>query len=88
MYEFLLKVTLEEFLLYILGDCNGSKFKRVGMQSLSLIDLWHKRGKPFFQPLYVMKLKTSNLKLLEFGASEDIITKFKSQGLYTIKIKY
>ena len=41
---------------------------------------------PFFQPLYVMKLKTS--KSLHFEASKDIITKFKSQGLYTIKIRY
>ena len=38
---------------------------------------------PFFQPLYVIKLKCWH-----FVASEDIITKFKSQGLYTIKIKY
>ena len=29
-----------------------------------------------------------NLKSWHFEASEDIITKFKSQGLYTIKIKY
>ena len=43
---------------------------------------------PFFQPLYVMKLKTSNLKCWHFAASEDVITKFKSQGLYTINIKY
>ena len=28
------------------------------------------------------------LKSWYFEASEDIITKFKSQGLYTIKIKY
>ena len=43
---------------------------------------------PFFQPLYVMKLKISKFKGWHFVASEDIITKFKSQGLYTIKIKY
>ena len=30
----------------------------------------------------------STLKSWHFEASEDIITKFKSQGLYTIKIKY
>ena len=28
------------------------------------------------------------LKSLHFEASEDIITKFKSQGLYIIRIKY
>ena len=38
---------------------------------------------PFFQPLYVMKLKCWH-----FIASEDAITKFKSQGPYTIKINY
>ena len=43
---------------------------------------------PFFHPLYVVKLKTSKFKVWHFVASEDIITKFKSQGLYTIKIKY
>ena len=44
---------------------------------------------PFFEPLYVKKLKTSNsLKCWHFVASKNIITKFKSQGLYTIKIKY
>ena len=42
----------------------------------------------FFQPLYVMKLNTSNFKVWHFVASEDIITEFKSQVLYTIKIKY
>ena len=43
---------------------------------------------PFFQTLYVMKLKTSKFKVLTFCCSEIIITKFKSQFLYTIKIKY
>ena len=35
-----------------------------------------------------MKKGISTLKSWHFAASEDIITKFKSQGLYTIKIKY
>ena len=35
-----------------------------------------------------MKLKTSSLKCCHFEASEDIMTKFKSQGLYIIRIKY
>ena len=34
-----------------------------------------------------MKLKTSKFKV-HFEASEDIITKFNSQGLYIMKIKY
>ena len=42
---------------------------------------------PYFQPLYVMKLKTSKFKVLAV-ASEDITTKFKSLGLYTKNIKY
>ena len=47
---------------------------------------------PFFQPLYVMKLKTSKFKVLAFWCQwkyhYQIECKFKSQGLYTIKIKY
>ena len=39
----------------------------------------------FFQPFYVMKLKTSKVQNEE--ASEGIITKFKSQGVYIIRIK-
>ena len=35
-----------------------------------------------------LKKGISTLKSWHFEASEDIITKFKSQGLYTIKIKY
>ena len=38
-----------------------------------------------FQPFYEMKLKTSKFKVL---ASEDIITKFKSHGIYIMRIKY
>ena len=34
------------------------------------------------------KKDISTLKSWQFEASENIITKFKSQGLYTIKIKY
>ena len=41
-----------------------------------------------FQPFYVMKLKTPKFKVLAFEASEDIMTKFKSQGLHIIRIKY
>ena len=39
---------------------------------------------------YIKWLKKGilTLKSWHFAASEDIITKFKSQGLYTIKIKY
>ena len=43
---------------------------------------------PFFQPLYVMKLKTSKFKVLVFCCQWRYITKFKSQGPYIIKIKY
>ena len=32
--------------------------------------------------------KTSKFKVLTFEASENIMTKFKSQGLYIIRIKY
>ena len=39
-----------------------------------------------FQLFYEMKLKTS--KSWHFEASEDIITKFKSQALHVIRIKY
>ena len=43
-----------------------------------------------FQFHYIKWLKKgiSTLKSWHFEASEDIITKFKSQGLYTIKIKH
>ena len=41
----------------------------------------------FFQPLCVMKLKTSKFNW-HFVSSEDLITRFKSQVLYNIKIKY
>ena len=34
-----------------------------------------------------LKKGISTLKSWHFEASEDVITKFKSQGLYTIKIK-
>ena len=37
---------------------------------------------------YIPAALISTLKSWHFEASEDIITKFKSQGLYTIKIKY
>jgi hypothetical protein len=49
-----------------------------------------KVGMPVFQPFYEIKLKTSKFKALKcshFEASE-IMTKFKSQGLYIIRIKY
>ena len=39
-----------------------------------------------FQLFYEMKLKTS--KSWHFEASEDIMTKFESQALHIIKIKY
>ena len=40
-------------------------------------------------PFYNVKcLCSGSLKCWHFVSSEDIITKFKSQGLYTIKIKY
>ena len=39
-----------------------------------------------FQLFYEMKLKTS--KSCHFEASKDIITKFKSQALHIIRIKY
>ena len=35
-----------------------------------------------------LKKEHFNFKVLAFEASEDIITKLKSRGLYTIKIKY
>ena len=35
-----------------------------------------------------LKIGHFNFKVLAFEASEDIATKFKSQGLYIIKIKY
>ena len=35
-----------------------------------------------------MKLKTTKFKVFTFEASEDIMTKFESQDLYIIKIKY
>ena len=38
--------------------------------------------------LYRVMFLNGLLKSWHFEASEDIITKFKSQGLYTIKIKY
>jgi hypothetical protein len=41
---------------------------------------------PVFQLFYEMKLKTSIRGCFE--ASEDIITKFKSQTLHVIRIKY
>ena len=40
------------------------------------------------QHFKLRKKDISTLKSWHFEASEDIITKFKSQGLYTIKIKY
>ena len=42
-----------------------------------------KVGMSFYYPFYVMTLKTC-----KFKASEDIITKLKSQGLHIIIIKY
>jgi hypothetical protein len=42
-----------------------------------------------FQLFYKMKLKTSKFsKSWYFEASEDIMTKFKSQAFYVIRIKY
>jgi hypothetical protein len=41
---------------------------------------------PVFQPFYNMKLKT--FKSWHFVATEDIITKFKSQALHAIRMKY
>ena len=35
-----------------------------------------------------MKLKTSKFKVLDFEGRQDIMTKFKSQALYIIRIKY
>ena len=39
-----------------------------------------------FQPYYVMKLKPLGLKCWYFEASEDITTKFKWQGLWSLHI--
>ena len=49
----------------------------------SLASKWQvlKFGMPIFQPLYEVKLKVSKFKSWPFEASEDIITKFKSQAL-------
>ena len=41
-----------------------------------------------FQQFYEIKLKPLSLKSWHFEASEDIMTKFKSQGLHTVRIKY
>ena len=56
----------------------------------SLASKWQdfKVWMPVFQPFYEMKLKISKFKCWHFEASADIITNFKSQGLYTIRIKY
>ena len=56
----------------------------------SLDSKWQglKFGMPVFQLFYEMKLKTSKFKLGIFKASENIMTKFKSQALYVIRIKY
>ena len=43
---------------------------------------------PIFQSFYELKLKTSKLKSWHFEASEDIMTKFKTQALHIIRIKY
>ena len=43
-------------------------------------------GMPVFQPLYEVKLKASKFKVLAFWS--QIMTKFKSQALHIIKIKY
>ena len=51
--------------------------------------LWFKVfkvGMTIFQLFYAIKLKTS--KSLNFEASKDIMTKFKSQALHIIRIKY
>ena len=45
-----------------------------------------KFGMPVFQPLYEVKLKAA--KFWPFEAREDIMTKFKSQALHIIRIKY
>ena len=48
-----------------------------------------KVGMPVFQLFYGMKLKTSKFKKSwHFEASEAIMTKFKSQALHVIRIKY
>ena len=56
----------------------------------SLVSKWQdfKFWLPVFQPFYEMKLKTTKFKVFRFEASEDIMTKFESQYLYIIKIKY
>ena len=43
---------------------------------------------PFFNYFMQWNWRPLSLKCWHFVASEDIITKFKSQGLYIIKIKY
>ena len=42
----------------------------------------------FFQPFYERKWRPLSLTSWHFEASEDIMTKFKSQGLHIIRIKY
>ena len=43
---------------------------------------------PAFQLFYEMKFKTSKFEIWHFEASQNIMTKFKSQGLHVRRIKY
>mgnify|MGYP001180558486 CR=1 FL=1 len=66
------------FLYLILMICRPCDLNLVMISSLVSKCQDFKVGMPFFQPFYVMKLKTSlSLKCWHFEASADIITKFK-----------
>ena len=61
----------------------------MGMASL-LASKWQvlKFGMPFFQLLYEVNQRLTGLKSWDFEASENTMTKFKSQALRILRIKY
>ena len=66
-----------------------SIFDSFDMKSLASFEMARpKVGMPVVWLFYEMNFKTSKLKALHFQASEDILTKFKSQALQIIRIKY
>ena len=49
---------------------------------------WLQNGKSFFQLLYEVNQRPTGLKSWDFEASENTMTKFKSQALHILRIKY
>ena len=77
------------FQYLILVTCRACDLKLVMLSSLASKWQVFKVRMTVFQLFYEMKLKTSKLKKsCHFEASIDIMTRFKSQALNIIRIKY